>query len=165
MAVGVGDDDLAALVDTVNAGVIAALVFGDGVFPDDVAFADTQSLGGFLDALDMGVGVAFVFVADQNDADLDVGADSVAGGPSGFFLGRSVGLFRRLSGLFVVGLSRAGASVFSSVLAVEAQATRAKTMTTARSRAMIFFMYSFLLKIFAVNATILLYGIMHSKSG
>ena len=108
MAVGVGDDDLAALVDTVNAGVIAALVFGDGVFPDDVAFADTQSLGGFLDALDVGVGVAFVFVADQNDADLDVGADSVASGLSGFFLSRSVGLFRRLSGLFVVGLSRGG---------------------------------------------------------
>ena len=108
MAVGVGDDDLAALVDTVNAGVIAALVFGDGVFPDDVAFADTQSLSRFLDALDMGVGVAFVFVADQNDADLDVGADSVASGLSGFVLGRSVGLFRRLSGLFVVGLSRGG---------------------------------------------------------
>ena len=70
MAVGVGDDDLATLVDTVNAGVIAALVFGDGVFPDDVAFADTQSLGGFLDALDMGVGVAFVFVTDENDLSL-----------------------------------------------------------------------------------------------
>ena len=108
MAVGVGDDDLAALVDTVNAGVIAALVFGDGVFPDDVAFADTQSLGGFLDALDMGVGVAFVFVADQNDADLDVGADSVASGLSGFFLSRSVGFFRGSGGLFVGGLSRGG---------------------------------------------------------
>ena len=49
----------------------------------------------------------------------------------------------------------AGASVFSSVLAVEAQATRAKTMTTARSSAMIFFICSFLLKNFAANAAIL----------
>ena len=41
MAVGVGDDDLAALIDAVDAGVIAGLVLADGVFPDDVAFADT----------------------------------------------------------------------------------------------------------------------------
>ena len=45
MAVGVGDDDLAALVNAVDAGVIAALVFADGVFPDDVVLADAQSLG------------------------------------------------------------------------------------------------------------------------
>ena len=63
---------------------------------------------GFLDALDVGVGVAFVFVADQNDADLDVGADSVASGLSGFFLSRSVGFFRGSGGLFVGGLSRGG---------------------------------------------------------
>ena len=103
MAVGVGDDDLAALIDAVDAGVIAGLVLADGVFPDDVVLADAQSLGGFLDALDVGVGVAFVFVADQNDADLDVGADSVAGGLSGFVLSRSVGLFRGSGGLFVGG--------------------------------------------------------------
>mgnify|MGYP000196011249 CR=1 FL=1 len=91
MAVGVGDDDLAALIDAVDAGVIAGLVFADGVFPDDVVLADAQSLGGFLDALDVGVGVAFVFVADQNDADLDVGADSIAGGLSrSLFLGGSL---------------------------------------------------------------------------
>ena len=92
MAVGVGDDDLAALVDAVDAGVIAALVFADGVFPDDVVLADAQSLGGLLDAENVGVGVAFVFVADQNDADLDVGADSIAGGLSrSLFLGGSLG--------------------------------------------------------------------------
>ena len=108
MAVGVGDDDLAALIDAVDAGVIAGLVFADGVFPDDVVLADAQSLGGFLDALDVGVGVAFVFVADQNDADLDVGADSVASGLSGFVLSRSVGFFRGSGGLFVGGLSRGG---------------------------------------------------------
>ena len=108
MAVGVGDDDLAALIDAVNAGVIAGLVFADGVFPDDVVLADAQSLGGLLDAENVGVGVAFVFVADENDADLDVGADSVADGLSGFFLSRSVGLFRGSGGLFVVGLSRGG---------------------------------------------------------
>ena len=108
MAVGVGDDDLAALVNAVDAGVIAGLVFADGVFPDDVVLADAQNLGGFLDTLDMGVGVAFVFVADQNDADLDVGADSIAGGLSrSLFLGGSLGLF---SGGFggLGGFSRSG---------------------------------------------------------
>ena len=108
MAVGVGDDDLAALVNAVDASVIAGLVFADGVFPDDVVLADAQNLGGFLDTLDMGVGVAFVFVADQNDADLDVGADSIAGGLSrSLFLGGSLGLF---SGGFggLGGFSRSG---------------------------------------------------------
>ena len=55
MAVGVGDDDLAALIDAVDAGVIAGLVLADGVFPDDVAFADAQSLGGFLGGIHNGV--------------------------------------------------------------------------------------------------------------
>ena len=42
---------------------------------------------------------------DAVGTDIKIG---VASGLSGFVLGRSVGLFRRLSGLFVVGFSRGG---------------------------------------------------------
>ena len=67
----------------------------------------------------------------------------------------------------VVSVVSAGvvSAAVSSVLAVEAQATSAKTMTTARSRAMIFFMCSFLLKNFVTEVTVLLCGAPRSKIG
>ena len=73
MAVGVGDDEVAALLDGLNALVVALFVLGDVVEPHHVAVAEARCRHGLADALDVGVGVAFVLVADEDGADLQAG--------------------------------------------------------------------------------------------
>ncbi|MPM21169.1 hypothetical protein SDC9_67612 [bioreactor metagenome] len=80
VAEGVCKDDVAALLRQVDRGVVALLVFGNGIFEDQVFTGNTQRFAGCLDALHVGEGVALVFVADQNRADLEIAGGGVAAG-------------------------------------------------------------------------------------
>ena len=74
VAIGVGEDQRASLIDAVNNGIVAGLVFLDGVLPDNVvSLIQTEVGNGFLDAQDMCIGVAFVLVAHKNNTDFDIG--------------------------------------------------------------------------------------------
>lgn len=64
MTVAVGNDEVAALVNEVESRFGAGSVFGNGVFPNKLIFGHAEFLSSFLDALDVRVGIAFVFIAD-----------------------------------------------------------------------------------------------------
>ena len=73
MAIGVREDERAALVDAVLNCGLAGFVFGNRILPDDVVrFGQAEVLAGFFNAVDVRKGIAFVFVADEHDADFDV---------------------------------------------------------------------------------------------
>ena len=63
----------AALLGKVNCGVIAVLILGNGILPDDVLLRNIQSLNGSPNALNVSIGVAFVFVTQEDNANLVVG--------------------------------------------------------------------------------------------
>ncbi|MBR2747275.1 MAG: hypothetical protein IKD95_02835 [Bacteroidales bacterium] len=48
------------------------LVFGYVVLPDDVRIGETERCDSFLHAKNVSVGVSFVLIAHEDDADLDV---------------------------------------------------------------------------------------------
>ena len=92
MAVGVGEDGLAALADQVLGGVSAVRAFLDLVLPDDLVVGHAQLGGGVLDALDVGGGIALGLVTDQDHTDLQVaGVTALSGGLAGAFGGRGSG--------------------------------------------------------------------------
>ena len=71
MAVRVGDDQVAALFHALNALVVALFILGNVVAPDHVVIGQTTGGHGLADALNVSIGVALVFVTDENDADLE----------------------------------------------------------------------------------------------
>ena len=73
VTVGVGDDQLAALTYQVVASVFALLILGDVVLPDDLILRKTELFGSALDTQHVSVGVALVLVADENNAQLELG--------------------------------------------------------------------------------------------
>ena len=79
VAVGVGDDEVAALLDALDALVVAFLGLGDVVEPHDVGVSQTDRGGRLADAVHMGEGVALVLVADEDDADLQLAAGGLGG--------------------------------------------------------------------------------------
>ena len=83
MAVGVGEDDGAALSDEVGSGVEAGGVFLYLIFPFDLGVGQSESFGGVLDAVDVGEGVSFGFIADEDHAYLEVGIRAAAGKQNG----------------------------------------------------------------------------------
>ena len=79
MAVGVGEDDVAALLRQVHSGVVAGLVLGDVVAEDHLGVGrvvgvgrDAQLFAGGGEALDVGRVVAGVDVVDADQADLHI---------------------------------------------------------------------------------------------
>ena len=78
MAEGVCEDDLAALLDEVDSGGVAGFILEYAVFIDDLIIGKAASLLSLLDALDMSIGIALVFITDQDGADLDIGLRRVA---------------------------------------------------------------------------------------
>ena len=72
MTEGVRDDELAALFREVDCCFIALFVLGDVVFVDDLIIAEVASFFCGLNALNVCVGVAFVFVADENCTDFEI---------------------------------------------------------------------------------------------
>lgn len=73
MTVGVGENDLAALVDAVDDGIIAGFILRDTVFPDSVgALIQAKLTHGLLNPDNVCIGIAFVFIADQNKASLEI---------------------------------------------------------------------------------------------
>ena len=79
MAVGVGEDDVAALLRQVHGGVVAGLVLGDVVAEDHLGVGrvvgvgrDAQLFAGGGEALDVGRVVAGVDVVDADQADLHI---------------------------------------------------------------------------------------------
>ena len=100
MAVGVGEDDVAALLRQVHGGVIAGLVLGDVVAEDHLGVGgiigvggDAQPLAGGGEAGDVGLVIAGVDVVDADQADLHV-----LGGDAGGLLFRAGGLTALLIG-------------------------------------------------------------------
>ncbi|MPM59090.1 hypothetical protein SDC9_105928 [bioreactor metagenome] len=86
MTEGVGKNDVAALFRQIHGGVIAGLILFNRVFVDQIrGRIDAQRLAGGLDPLHMCVGVALVFIADQNCANLEI---AVAGGVAAGSRGR-----------------------------------------------------------------------------
>ena len=75
MTVRVGEDDRTALLDEVDRSVIALFIFGNSILPDDLVIGHTEFLGSGTDTVDVGVSVAFIFVTDQDRADLEVCTD------------------------------------------------------------------------------------------
>ena len=73
VAVGVGDDQVAALTDQVLRCIGGLAALGDLVLPDDLVIAHAQLGGGLLDAVDMCSAVALGLVAQNDSADLDIG--------------------------------------------------------------------------------------------
>jgi len=80
MAVAVGDDQRASLVNQIVCGILAVLRLADGILPDDLIRTDAQTLGCFVDTVDVSLGVAFVLISDQNDSDLQIGCGSGGSG-------------------------------------------------------------------------------------
>ena len=78
MAVGVGDDQVAALADKVLGCVGGDAALSDLVLPDDLVIGHAQLGGSFLDAVDVRGAVAFGLVAQNDSTDLDVGGLVVA---------------------------------------------------------------------------------------
>lgn len=72
MTEGVRDDELAALFREVDCCFIALFVLGDVVFVDDLIIAEVAGFFCGLNALNVCVGVAFVFVADENCTDFEI---------------------------------------------------------------------------------------------
>ena len=70
MTVGIGEDDVAALLRQIHGGVIAVLVFSNVVLKDDLAGIDAQLLAGGGQAVDVGHVVAGVLIVDADEADL-----------------------------------------------------------------------------------------------
>ena len=79
MAVGVGDDQVAALTHKVERAVVAGLIFGNLVLPND-AVGKTQLGGSLLNALHVGEGVALGLITEHHSANLQVGGQRDAGG-------------------------------------------------------------------------------------
>ena len=78
MAVGVGDDQVAALADKVLGCVGGDAALSDLVLPDDLVVAHAQLSGSFLDAVDVRSAVTFSLIAQDDGTDLDVGGLVVA---------------------------------------------------------------------------------------
>ena len=72
MAEGIGEDDVAARLGEVDGGVIASLGLGDGPLNDHLIVGQAQRFHHGLRAIVVRGGVAFVFVADKDVADLDL---------------------------------------------------------------------------------------------
>ena len=72
VAVGVGDDQVAALTDQVLCCIGGLAALGDLVLPDDLVVAHAQLGSGLLDAVDMCGAVALGLIAQDDDADLDI---------------------------------------------------------------------------------------------
>ena len=72
VAIGVGDNQVAALLDAVDAGVVAVLVLGHVVLPDDVRIGEPERCDSLLHAKNVSVGITFVLIAYEDDADLYV---------------------------------------------------------------------------------------------
>jgi hypothetical protein len=70
MTVAVGDDIGAALLDEVGCGVIAVFVFVNVKLPDDLFVGNAKLRCCGLDAFDVCVVVADVFVVEKDNADL-----------------------------------------------------------------------------------------------
>ena len=78
VAVGVGDDQVAALADQVLGGVSSLAALRDLVLPDDLVVAHAQFSSGFLDTIDVRGAVAFGLIAQDDGADFDVGCLVIA---------------------------------------------------------------------------------------
>ena len=72
MAVGIGYDQSRTVLNEVDSHVVTGLIFRYSVLPDDGFFRDTEVGSGVADTFHMGIGVAFLFVTDQDDTDLSV---------------------------------------------------------------------------------------------
>ena len=72
MTEGVCEDDVAALVGKVDSRIIAGLILGDIRLLDDLVGGEAEGLRHLLDAVHVGFRVAFVLIADIDDADLDL---------------------------------------------------------------------------------------------
>ena len=66
------NDEFAALVDEVDCCFVALFIFGNDVFVDDLIIAEVAGFFCGLNALNVCVGVAFVFVADENCTDFEI---------------------------------------------------------------------------------------------
>src|SRR5699024_7004775 len=107
MAIGVGEDDVAALFRQVHGGVVAGLILGDVVAEDHLGVGgiigiggDAQLFTGGGQTLDMGRVIAGVDVVDADQADLHI-----RGTAAGLFRG---GVIRGVAGGLLVGAAAAG---------------------------------------------------------
>ena len=78
MAIGVGEDDAAARVGELLALIVADFLLGDHVGPHDVRAGgvDAQRGHGLLQAVHVRGGITLRLIANQYDADLDVGVQA-----------------------------------------------------------------------------------------
>ena len=83
MAVGVGNDQVAALTNEVLGGIGALGAFRNLVLPDDLVIGDAKLGGGILDALHVCSGVALSLIANENNANLQVAGSFVVGSRGG----------------------------------------------------------------------------------
>ena len=84
MAVGVGEDDGAALLGQIHGGVVAVFILGHVVLDDELGVqVQAQVLAGGGQALDVGHVVAGVLVVEHDAAHLDGGGGLGGGGPCG----------------------------------------------------------------------------------
>lgn len=94
MTVAVGNDEVAALVNEVESRFGAGSVFGNAVLPNELIVGKAESLGSLLDALNVRVGIAFVFIAEKNKTNLEICVFGVLGVTVCVFVagGRYIGL-------------------------------------------------------------------------
>ena len=83
MAVGVGNDQVAALAHQVLSGIGALGALGNLVLPDDLVIGHAELFGGGLDALHVSGGVALGLIAHQDDANLQIAGGSLGAGSLG----------------------------------------------------------------------------------
>ncbi|MPM71751.1 hypothetical protein SDC9_118722 [bioreactor metagenome] len=91
MAVAVGEDVVATLLDEVNRRIIALFIFRNVVLPDDLVVGNTGGGCASLDAFDVRRVVTGVLVVDEDHADFDSGR-------CGFFHCGGFGCFRCCGG-------------------------------------------------------------------
>ncbi|MPM72525.1 hypothetical protein SDC9_119501 [bioreactor metagenome] len=80
MAIAVGEDIGAALLDEVDRGVIALFIFGDVVLPDDAVGGDAGCFCGGFDTVDVRCIIARVLVMNEDNADFHSGGYRFFGG-------------------------------------------------------------------------------------
>ncbi|MPM52979.1 hypothetical protein SDC9_99743 [bioreactor metagenome] len=92
MAVAVGEDVGAALLNEVDCGIVAGFIFANVVLPDDAGVRNTNVRGSGLDAFDVRGVIARVIVVNEDYADFEGGF--FGGRFGGGFFGRFYGLGR-----------------------------------------------------------------------
>ena len=77
MTEAVGEDDVAALVDHIDSGLIALLALGNVGLEDVVGIGQTQVGDGFLGGVDEVLVIGGVLIVQGDEAHLDLGSGSI----------------------------------------------------------------------------------------